>query len=392
MRLSFERSLPLKILHTADWHLGKIVHAVHMTEDQAFILDQFFEMIDTEEPDVVLISGDIYDRAIPPKEAVDLLDQTLSRLMIDYDFPVLITSGNHDSPDRLQFGRQLFKKNNLYIESKLSDPIETVTLHDAHGAVHFHLIPYFEPNEVRQRVKSEQMLTHQEAMDIIIQDLKKQIDLNERHVILAHTFIAGGMESESEERLSMIGGSPYIDVNVFDDFDYVALGHLHQPQQVKSKRVQYSGSLLKYSFSEHKHKKSVTLVNLGAKHQLDVRRIPLIPKCDFRVMTDSFETFMKQIEPSDDYLHIQLTDDAELIDPLNELRKKFPNILKLEYIRKQGHLSLEHVNKQKRHQTFSKKELFETFYEELSGEGLNEQRMKLLDDTLEALQKQEREG
>lgn len=381
----------MKILHTADWHLGKIVHAVHMTEDQAFILDQLFDIIDTEAPDVVIISGDIYDRAIPPKEAVDLLDQTLTRLMLDYDFPVLIISGNHDSPDRLQFGRQLFRRNNLYIESKLTAHVETVTLSDAFGPVHFHLLPYFEPNEVRQLIGSDQMLTHQEAMEEVLKEVKDRIDTSERHVVLAHTFIAGGMESESEERLSMIGGSPYVDVDLFEVFDYVALGHLHQPQLVKSDRVQYSGSLLKYSFSEHKQKKSVTLVELNEKHTLSVRRIPLHPTRDLRVLTGSFDVLMKQVEPSDDYLHLQLTDDADLIDPLNELRKKFPNTLKLEYVRKQSQLTLDTLNQPKMHETLSKKELFQRFYQELMGESLTNRRTVILDEALETLHKKERE-
>lgn len=380
----------MKILHTADWHLGKIVNAVHMTNDQAYVLDRLFQVIDLEKPDVVLISGDIYDRSIPPKEAVDLFDRTITRLIKAYDFPVLITSGNHDSPDRLQFGRALFRENALYFETKLTDTIAEVTIDDELGPVTFHLIPFFEPNEVRHHYKIDGMLTHHEAMEIVVQSIRDRVDMSSRHVILAHAFIAGGMESESEERLSMIGGSPYIDTSVFDGFDYVALGHLHQPQQVKTKQIQYSGSLLKYSFSEARHKKSVTIVDLKDKNDLTIERHLLTPTRDLRILTGTFEELMTTTEASDDYLLIRLEDNEELLDPMAELRKKYPNILRLEYVRTHRDVSLAELNQTPVTERLSDEELFEHFYQEMTGEVMSSQERELLQQGLQTIKENER--
>lgn len=380
----------MKILHTADWHLGKIVNAVHMTEDQAYILDQLFDIIDSEQPDCVVISGDIYDRSIPPKEAVDLFDRTITKLSRDYDFPVLVTSGNHDSPDRLQFGRALFRDNQLFFETKLTATIEQVTLQDDYGPVTFHLIPFFEPNEVRYHFQIDAMLTHHEAMEVVVQSIRDRVDLSDRHVILAHAFIAGGMETDSEERLSMIGGSPYVDQSVFDGFDYVALGHLHQPQQVKRLNVQYSGSLLKYSFSEARHKKSVTIVNLAEKDSVTFKRHLLEPKRDLRIVEGTFHDIMTKTEASDDYLLVRLDDTEEVIDPMSDLRKKFPNILRLEYKRTHRDVALDELDQTPVTERMSDEALFEHFYQEMTGEAMTDEERTLLAEGLAVIKKQER--
>ncbi|GEM01446.1 exonuclease SbcD [Halolactibacillus halophilus] len=380
----------MKILHTADWHLGKIVNAVHMTDDQAYVLDQLFEIIDSEQPDCVVISGDIYDRSIPPKDAVGLFDRTITKLSRDYNFPVLVTSGNHDSPDRLQFGRALFRDNQLYFETKLTAIIEQVTLQDDYGPVTFHLIPFFEPNEVRYHFQIDAMLTHHEAMEVVVQSIRDRVDLSERHVILAHAFIAGGMETDSEERLSMIGGSPYVDQSVFDGFDYVALGHLHQPQQVKRLNVQYSGSLLKYSFSEARHKKSVTVVNLAEKNNVTLERRLLKPKRDLRIVEGKFHDLLTKTEASDDYLLVRLDDTEEVIDPMSELRKKFPNILRLEYKRTHRDVALDELDQTPVTERMSDDALFEHFYQEMTGETMTDTERTLLAEGLAHIKKHER--
>lgn len=197
----------MKLLHTADWHLGKIVNSVHMTEDQAFILEQIKEIIDREQPDAVIVAGDLYDRAIPPRDAVELLNDTWNWLVGEKEIPVLSISGNHDSPDRLDFGSQLFKASKLFIETRLRPGLSPVTLEDGHGPVHFHLIPYTEPADVRAFFEDDSITTHQRAMERIIAFITDTYDMTERHVFIGHAFLAGGMESDSEERLSMIGGA-----------------------------------------------------------------------------------------------------------------------------------------------------------------------------------------
>ncbi|HHU19468.1 MAG TPA: exonuclease SbcCD subunit D [Bacilli bacterium] len=382
----------MRILHTADWHLGKIVNGIHMTDDQAYVLEQFFEIIERYSPDLIINAGDIYDRAIPPKEAVDLLDQTLTRLMTDYQIPMLMISGNHDSPDRLHFGSQLFRNHQLYIQSKFHLPIEPVTFTDETGPVHFYLIPYFEPADVQSYYLDQKITTHQAAMSAVIESIKENINPNERHVCIAHAFLAGGMESDSEDRLSMIGGSPYVDVNLFEAFNYVALGHLHQPQKISSDRVQYSGSLLKYSFSEASQKKSMTLIDLDQQGQVFFERIPLQPKHDLRVMTDYFDHLLSadHYQASEDYLHIQLLDDGQILDPITQLRKKFPNILRLEKVIKKSDRGLNELARVKKNQQRTELELFEDFYLEMTDEPLSEKRKQMLRTVIDHIKQQER--
>lgn len=380
----------MRILHTADWHLGKIVNSVHMTEDQAIVIEQFFKHVEEYSPDVIIIAGDIYDRSIPPKEAVELLDQTLTRLVKDFDIPTLIISGNHDSPDRLQFGNQLFRSQQLYIESKFKLPIEQLTFNDQAGPVHFYLIPYFEPADVQQLIPDQQIKTYQEAMTVVLATIKESINPNERHVCIAHAFIAGGMESESEDRLSMIGGAPYVDVAIFEPFNYVALGHLHQPQKIKTNKIQYSGSLLKYSFSEVKQKKSITIIDIDKQGEIEFERIPLIPKRDMRVIEAYFDQLLTTESESDDYLHIKLLDDGQLLDPIAQLRKKFPNILRLERVLKQSDRALDQLSRVKQTQSLSEIELFENFYYEMTDDHLSADRKLLLTEVVDFLKNSER--
>ncbi|WP_017472151.1 exonuclease SbcCD subunit D [Amphibacillus jilinensis] len=382
----------MRILHTADWHLGKLVNNVYMTEDQSYILDQFFEIINDQKPDVIIIAGDIYDRSIPPKEAVDLLDQTFTRLITDYSTPVLVTSGNHDSPDRLHFGSRLFRKNQLFIESKITLPVEHLTFTDQQGPVNFYLIPYFEPADIKALFPNHKIQSHQDAMAVIVQSIEARLNKQERHVCIAHAFLAGGMASESEDRLSMIGGNPYVDVDIFNAFDYVALGHLHQPQRVKRDTVQYSGSLLKYSFSEARQQKSVTIIDLVADKQTKITRVPLTPRREMRIIEGYFEQLISDAyyKPSDDYVQICLLDDGQVLDPVSQLRKKFPNILRLERKVKQSNQRLEQLLQVKEKQHLSHQELFHNFYKEIKGEAIPEAREKMINEIIEQLMLQKR--
>ncbi|WP_182199365.1 exonuclease SbcCD subunit D [Paraliobacillus salinarum] len=381
----------MRILHTADWHLGKIVHGVHMTNDQAHVLDQLLKIIKDEKPDCLIIAGDIYDRSIPPKEAVQLLDHVLTEIIVDFQIPILIISGNHDSPDRLQFGNRLFRENQLIIQTNISQSAETITLHDEDGPVHFHLIPYIEPADARAYFGDETINSHEQAMEKIVEEIKQHADMKERNVIVGHAFLAGGMESESEERLSMIGGSPYIDSQLFKDFSYVALGHLHQRQKVNFDHIQYSGSILKYSFSEEKHIKSVQMVEL-TKDELQIKRIPLDPKYDMRIIEGYFQEILtsETYPASDDYLHIRLLDDGQLIDPIGKLRKKFPNTLRLERAVLQGTKKLDDLQRMKERQQMNHEQLFSSFYEELKGETLPPSRAAYINQIIDQLTRKER--
>ncbi|WP_222599321.1 exonuclease SbcCD subunit D [Aquibacillus kalidii] len=379
-------------MHTADWHLGKIVNSVHMTEDQAYVLEELITIIKDEKPDVIIIAGDLYDRSIPPKEAVELLNHVLTKIITDFEIPILSISGNHDSPDRLEFGTQLFKAKQLYIETKLKNNLEPITLYDHAGPVHFHLIPYMEPADARQFFEDETIQSHQVAMKAIINHIEQHNDMDERHILVGHAFIAGGMESESEERLSMIGGSPYVDANLFHLFNYVALGHLHQPQRVTRDTIRYSGSILKYSFSEANHKKSVTILEIDETGQCHMEFIPLKPRRDMRVIEGYFADLLdeKYVQRTEDYLHISLLDDGQLVDPMGKLRKKFPNILRLERKVLSSKMKLNDLNRIKEKQQMSHIQLFESFYEEMKGDLITDQRKSHMAKVIQQLVEQER--
>lgn len=381
----------MKILHTADWHLGKIVNSVHMTEEQDYILNELITIIKSEEPDAVIVAGDLYDRAIPPKEAVELLNRILTKIIVDLKIPVLAIAGNHDSPDRLDFGSQLFRSQQLYIKSKLDLEMQPVVINDENGPVYFHLIPYVEPAEVRELFQDDSIHSHQTAMETIVNHITQSNDMTERHIFVGHAFIAGGMETESEERLSMIGGSPYINASLFKDFNYVALGHLHQAQRVKSDVVRYSGSILKYSFSEATHKKTVTLVNLNDEGTCTTAYLPLKPRYDLQVLEGYFDDLLNNpIENKEDYLHISLLDKGQIIDPMNKLRKIYPNILRLERKSLTSSKSLNDLQKIRQQQTKSHTELFAHFFHEVKGEEIPEASMQHIEKVVNQLISDER--
>ncbi|MGR9049990.1 exonuclease SbcCD subunit D [Halobacillus faecis] len=382
----------MKILHTADWHLGKIVNYVHMTEDQRYILKQFVEVVDREKPDVIIIAGDLYDRSIPPKQAVELLNETLTTLINDFQVPVLAISGNHDSPDRLNFGSQMFRRQGLFLDTKLQRDREPVTLYDQDGPVHFHLIPYIEPSEVAYVFEDDHIKTHQQAAEVLIRDIEQRFNMNDRHVWIGHSFLAGGMESESEERLSMIGGSPYVDAHLFKAFSYVALGHLHQPQRVTEDYIRYSGSILKYSFSEVNHAKSVTLVDMDREGSCELEKIPLTPIRDFQVIEGYFEDLLtgEATDYPENYLHVRLLDDGQLVDPMGKLRKVYPNILHLERRRSKTNLQMEDLQEVKKRQKLSPADLFASFYEDIKGESIPQERKEMIEQAIDKLRKEER--
>ncbi|WP_082234047.1 exonuclease SbcCD subunit D [Halobacillus massiliensis] len=383
----------MKILHTADWHLGKIVNNVYMTEDQEDILHKLLEIVKTYQPDVIIIAGDLYDRSIPPKEAVDLLNRTLTTLIQEYNIPVLAISGNHDSADRLEFGSKIFRSQGLYLETKLSKSYEPVTLQDEHGPVHFHLIPYVEPAEVAYWLDDSTIKTHHQAAEGIISYIRTHFDMTERHIWVGHAFIAGGMESESEERLSMIGGSPYVEASLFDDFSYVALGHLHQAQKIKRDEVRYSGSILKYSFSEVNHNKSVTMVHLDEEKVAYFEKLPLYPRRDFEIVEGYFNELLEGLHAAnkENYLYVRLLDDGQILDPMGKLRKVYPNILHLERARFTPDTTSKSREELKERQKMEPVDLFVSFYRDIKGEELPEHRRELIEAAVDTLRKEDRE-
>lgn len=320
----------MKFLHLSDLHIGKRVNEVSMLDDQAYILDQILDIADTEQPDAVLIAGDIYDRSIPSNEAVTLLDDFLVKLA-KRRIPVLMISGNHDSPERLSFGSRLLNANGIYISPVYSGDIQPITLTDDHGPIHFWLLPFIKPAHVRHYFPDEPIESYTDACRTAIAHM--HIDPIERNVLITHQFVTGAVTCESEE-LS-VGGADNVDASIFDVFDYVALGHIHGPQNIGSNRIRYCGTPLKYSFSESDHHKSVTVVTINEKGTLHIQLQPLLPRRDLRQIRGSFAALTNKSSYKgtalDDYLHIILTDEEDVPEAIGKLRLIYPNIMKLSY-------------------------------------------------------------
>jgi exonuclease SbcD len=383
----------MKIIHTGDWHIGKIVHQVHMTEDQRYILNEFIKVIEEEKPHVIVIAGDLYDRSVPPVEAVELLDQIFSRILIDLKVPIIAIAGNHDSPDRVGFASRILMNKGLYIEGRLKKNIQKVSMHDEAGPVNFYLVPYADPAIVRDLFGDENIHTHNDAMKVIVNSIKENINKKERNVLVAHGFVIGGEISDSERPLS-IGGTDYIYLEHFEEFNYTALGHLHGPQKVGSDSIRYSGSLMKYSFSEVRQNKSITIVNIDDEGNVEVTLRKLTPIRDMRIIRGSLEELLKpevyKNTNVQDYLQVDLTDDGELIEPMSKIRTVYPNVLKLtrNSFNKNSEaveqFSAEHRSKRDMF------ELFQEFYTGITRKEFDEDKAKVIAQVLKEVQKGER--
>lgn len=358
----------MKLIHTGDWHIGKIVNQVYMTDDQAHILEGLVALIEAERPDALIIAGDIYDRAVPPVEAVELVDRIITRILLELKVPILAIAGNHDSPDRVGFASGIVKANGLHIEGRMRDTVRKVVLTDRHGPVNFYLLPYSQPAIVRDLFGNPAIEDHNSAMAAVLAKIKAEYNPDERNVLVAHGFVRGSAEpelSESEKPLS-IGGTDYVSVDHFAGFTYTALGHLHGPQQVGSNRVRYAGSLLKYSFSEVNQKKSVTLIDIDGQGQVAVELKEIAPRRDMRKIRGELKALLDPAvyggTAADDYLYVTLTDDGEVLDPMNKLRSVYPNVLGLELEVKSRKSGPAKTAAGEGYKTKSKLELFEDFY------------------------------
>lgn len=386
----------VKILHTGDWHIGKIVNQVYMTEDQAYILEDFLRLIESERPDALVITGDLYDRAVPPVEAVELLDRVFSRVVLDYHVPVLAIAGNHDSPDRVGFASGILEARGMHVEGRFRADCRKVVLGDEHGPVNFYLVPYVQPAVVRELYRQEDIADHDGAMKAVIDRIKSAWNPAERNVLICHGFIRGSEEpevSESEKPLS-IGGTDYVDVRYFDGFTYTALGHLHGPQKVGSDRVRYAGSLLKYSFSEVKQHKSVSLVHLDGDGSVRVELKELSPRRDMRKITGQLKTLLDpavyQGTNTEDYLHVVLTDEGEILDPMNRLRSVYPNVLSLELEGKKRQNQPARTAAGEGYKSKGKLDLFSDFYTSITGRAFTAEREKSVARVIAAVEAEER--
>ena len=324
----------MRFLHTSDWHLGRQFHNVSLLEDQRYVLEQLITVVREQQVDVVVIAGDIYDRSVPPADAVSLLNTTLRTLCIDMNVPVMMISGNHDGAERLGFGADLLQASGLYILSHLDNFKKPLDLTVGQEQLRFYGIPYCSPEEVRHRFDTD-VQTFDEAHSWLVTQITDTLDTSKRNILLSHCFVSGSEASESERPLS-IGGADSVAWEPMRVFDYVALGHLHAPQYRGEQHIRYSGSLLKYSFSEVTQQKGVTLVDIDdglAPMPPVIEKIHLQPRRDMRIIEGAFADILEQAktdENSEDYLLIRLTDTKAILDAVGKLRYFYPNLLHLE--------------------------------------------------------------
>lgn len=373
----------MKLIHLSDLHIGKRVNEVSMLEDQEYILNQILEAIDLERPGAVLISGDVYDRSVPSAEAVTLFDAFLCSLA-ERKQQVFIISGNHDSAERLAFGGRLMEDKGIHLSPVYDGNITPIVLNDEYGTVHFWLLPFLKPAHVKRFYPDEGIESYTDACRVAVEKLG--IDPVQRNVILVHQFVTGSATCDSEE--ISVGGTDNVDAAVFEAFDYVALGHIHGPQNIGSERIRYCGTPLKYSFSEAGHQKSITVVELGEKGSFDLRTIPLTPLRDMREIRGSYEevTAKSFYENTavEDYLHITLTDEEDVPEAVARLRVIYPNLMKLSYdnARTRSNAVIDGaVDVQKK----SPLQLFGELYEQLNGQPMSDIQHDFMQELIESI-------
>lgn len=364
----------MKFVHLSDLHLGKRVNGYSMIEDQKYILLKILNVIDEQKAEAVVIAGDVYDKPIPPTEAVQLFDDFLFRL-VERNLQILVISGNHDSPERIAFGSRFMDKSGVHMSQVYNGKNDLVELKDKYGKVNFYMLPFVKPSNVRRFFEDEEINTYTDAVRVAVSHMN--VNKKARNVIITHQFVTGAQRSESET--IAVGGTDNVDSYVFDDFDYVALGHIHGPQNVGKNTVRYCGTPLKYSFSEISHKKSVTVVEMKEKGNVKVSTVELTPKLDMREIKGTYEelTFKKNYENTntEDYLHIILTDEEDVADAVAKLRCVYPNLMKLDYdnARTRNFLALTQAEEtEKKTDT----ELLSEFFEKQNGKPLSDEQLE----------------
>lgn len=324
----------MKILHLSDLHIGKNVLEQSMIEDQEYILKQVTKNIKKEKIDIVLISGDIYDRSIPPSEAVNLLDDFLKILIKDLKLKVFIISGNHDSKERLNFGSKIFEEEGLYICTSYEGNIKKVQLEEKYGKINIYMLPFIKPIEIRKYFEDIEINNFNDAIKNIIK--KENVNKDERNIILSHQFVTAGNEEpeKSDSETLFLGGTENVDISNYDKFDYVALGHIHGPQRIGRDTARYAGTVLKYSFSEVNQKKALTIIDYKEKGNLKYKTIPLVPIRDMRVIKGPIEELLKEENyigtNRNDYIRAIITNEEPIYDAIGQIKRVYPNTLRLD--------------------------------------------------------------
>ena len=357
----------VKFLHTADWHIGRKLQGKDLLEDQQYVMNDLISKIDETKPDFLIIAGDLYDRSVPSKEATTLLQELLVKINIECNIPIFAISGNHDSRERLAIGEAWFSKHKFYLHTRLNQAFDKITIEDTD----IYLLPYFEPFEAREHFEDATLTTHNSATKRVIDEIYKNIDMSKTNILVAHTFVSGGLETDSEREIS-VGTVENVAVEIFEKFDYVALGHLHNPNAIKEERIKYSGSPMAYSFSEATQTKGMRLVEL-TKEIYTEEFISLEQKRKlYNISTTYEEVFTKEFQLNfdckNDYFSMELSGLEGVTDPLPRIKEYYPNTLILK--QKRNNNSDIEMKFDKEMLTKSPLELIEGFYNEQTGSEL----------------------
>ena len=357
----------VKFLHTADWHIGRKLQGKDLLEDQQYVMNNLIRKIDETKPDFLIIAGDLYDRSVPSKEATTLLQELLVKINIECNIPIFAISGNHDSRERLAIGEAWFSKHKFYLHTRLNQAFDKITIEDTD----IYLLPYFEPFEAREYFEDATLTTHNSATKRVIDEIYKNIDMSRINILVAHTFVSGGLETDSEREIS-VGTVENVAVEIFEKFDYVALGHLHNPNAIKEERIKYSGSPMAYSFSEATQTKGMRLVEL-TKEIYTEEFISLEQKRKLHNISARYEEvftkeFQQNFDCKNDYFSMELSGLEGVTDPLPRIKEYYPNTLILK--QKRNNNSDIEMKLDKEMLTKSPLELIEGFYSEQTGSEL----------------------
>ena len=377
----------MKFIHLSDLHLGKRVNEFSMLEEQAAILKQILDITDIEAPDGVLIAGDIYDKSIPPAEAVQLFDEFLCELAKRH-LQTFIISGNHDSPERIAFGSRIMDISGIHLSPVYNGDIEPFPMNDSHGVLNVYMLPFIKPSHVRRFFENEEIISYTDAMRVAITSMN--INTSERNILITHQFVSGASTCESEE--ISVGGTDNVDTSVFTDFDYVALGHIHGPQNCGSEHIRYCGTPLKYSFSEANHQKSVTVVELEEKGTLNIRTISLTPIHDMSEIRGAFAELTDPVYYTnnpiiDNYLRITLTDEEDIPDAVGRLRIIYKNLMRLDYDNKRTRAN-NIITGATDTETKSAYELFAEFFEQQNNAAMSDEQSAYIKDLIEKIEEE----
>lgn len=372
----------MRLLHLADLHIGKRVNGYNMLEDQRFAFAEILKLIDREDVQAILLSGDIYDLSNPSTEAMTLFDDLLNAFS-NRDLAVFIIAGNHDSAARLAFAKNLVKSHQIHISRPFDGQVEKITLEDDYGDLHIYLLPFIKPIYVKSKLPDLALGDFQTALSCVLSGI--DIDEEARNIILSHQFITGAETSESEELY--VGGTEAISLGLYDKFDYVAMGHIHKKQAFRKGQVRYPGSLLKYSKSEANYNKAITIVDIREKGNITVEEHKINYLRDMRLIEGNFDNIMKNAhfdENRDDYIHVNLFDKEEILDAMSRLRDLYPNIMSLVYTRRELKENLS-VGVAKKVDQKDPLTLFKEFYESKRNQALDEEKEALMADFIQAV-------